>query len=157
MTSRLFSITVLTLFLLTAGTLVAQRRGASGNNTMPTAGASDLIVHGTVVLPGGMPAGRLVTVERICAGRPREAYFADARGRFSFNLGAVDHGRLINPNDAANTAFFSSAGDMRDCVIRASLAGYHAPPLRSRISSRRRSRIWENWCCSPWASSRPSS
>jgi tetratricopeptide (TPR) repeat protein len=121
MTRRIFHIAGLGLVLLNAGALMAQRGRQSSGSTMPTAGASDLIVHGSVMLSGGTALGRLVAVERICTGRSREAVFADAKGRFSFNLGVIDRGGPNNLNSGA----FSSAGDMRTCVIRASLAGYH--------------------------------
>jgi hypothetical protein len=121
MTRRFFQIAGATLFLLSAGALMAQRGRQSNGSTMPTAGATELIVRGTVVLPGGAALGRLIAVERTCAGRSREAIFADSKGRFTFNLGVIDRGGSAN----AGGGTFSSAGDMQTCFIRASLAGYH--------------------------------
>jgi len=50
------------LFVLTAASLLAQRRGGAAGSNMPVTSA-DLIVHGSVALPGGILPGRLVRVE----------------------------------------------------------------------------------------------
>jgi tetratricopeptide (TPR) repeat protein len=68
--------------------------------------ANHFVVYGSVVLPSGAAPGRLVAVEQICAGRPRESAYVDAKGRFRFDLGRF-------------------ASDLRTCLIRASLDGYH--------------------------------
>jgi hypothetical protein len=60
-------------------------------------------------------------VERLCPGRPREATYVHAKGRFSFNLGVVDSEATANQKSAS----LANASDMQTCSIRASLAGYH--------------------------------
>ena len=82
------------VFLLIAAlyipTATAQRKGGGGGgSTMPSAGASETIVHGTVLLPDAAIPARLVTVTRTCAGRTGQGVFTDAKGRFNFNLGVV--------------------------------------------------------------------
>jgi tetratricopeptide (TPR) repeat protein len=75
---------------------------------------NNFVVHGSVVLPSGMAPGRLVAVERVCAGRPRDGTYADAKGRFSFYLGVLDRLKAK-----------ASASDLRTCSLQASLDGYH--------------------------------
>ena len=123
---HLFKVLGLALLLVSAAALMAQRRGGGGGNSnMPAAGASDLIVHGSVVLPDAVAPGRLVEVARTCAGRSSQGIFADAKGRFNFNLGVVDHG--IPSNQGSGT--FTNASDLRGCTIRASLAGYRTQAI----------------------------
>jgi tetratricopeptide (TPR) repeat protein len=120
----------LALLLVSAATLPAQRKGGGGgNNNLPGAGASDLIVHGSVVLPGGMVPGRLVAVARTCAGRSGAGVFADSKGRFSFDLGVVNRQGTTAAGNQNSSSTFSSASDMRNCTIRASLAGYRTDAI----------------------------
>jgi tetratricopeptide (TPR) repeat protein len=72
------------------------------------------VVHGSVVLPSGVAPGRLVAVALICAGGRHEVTYADAKGRFSFDFGALDRRK-----GAASTS------NLWTCSIRASLDGYH--------------------------------
>jgi tetratricopeptide (TPR) repeat protein len=120
--ARLYSMVGLTVLLAGASVLTAQRKGngGGGSGNMPTAGASDFIVHGTVVLPDAVIPGRLVAVERTCAGRSGQVVFADSKGRFSFDLGVIDHGGTLNQNSGT----FNNASDLRNCTIHASISGF---------------------------------
>jgi tetratricopeptide (TPR) repeat protein len=73
---------------------------------------NSFVVYGSVVLPSGMAPLRLVEVQRICAGWPRESTYVDAKGRFSFDFGEYQK-------------VAASASDLRACSIRVSLEGYH--------------------------------
>ena len=86
----------------------AQGEHAHLADSLSTPPVNDFVVYGSVVLPSGRAPGRLVEVQRICAGRTLEGTYADAKGRFRFRIDLE-----------------ASASDLRTCSIRASLDGYH--------------------------------
>src|SRR5579862_3270551 len=49
-----------------------------------------LVISGKVTLPDGSPPSQLVMVERVCKGNRQDGGFADAKGRFSFDLGVLN-------------------------------------------------------------------
>ena len=121
------------LLIITAGSLMAQRRGGggSGNNSVP-GGSGNLVLRGTVQLPGKTVPDRIVALERVCANRIMGLAYADSKGRFTFDLGPV----YSQSNSAAGGA---SAESFADCAIRTSLEGYRVKtiPLGPIVKTRK--------------------
>jgi len=127
------------LFLLTAGLMLlaadrpcygAQRgKGGGSGGNMPSMAPSDLIVHGTVALPGGMVPLRLVRVDHVCGGRTMNSTYADSKGRFSFNLGILDRDLKASGSNTGTSGSVTSTASMKLCSVRASIPGYHAQSI----------------------------
>ena len=119
------------LFLAATASLLAQRGGRQSGSNLPTSVVSELVVHGTVVLPGRAAPERLVRIERLCGGRVEGSTYADSKGRFSFDLGAVDRGlRKLWPERGYHIdSTVLSPESMKDCSVRVSLMGYRSQTI----------------------------
>jgi len=133
----------LTLFVA-ASHAIAQRGGApapvpvthsptSGNpsDRLVTMEFNSLVISGRVRLPDGAPPAQLVIVERICKGANQDGGFADAKGRFSFDLGVLNRSfmqRSVVEAQSNNQVAPKQINpeDLEGCVVRASLSGYRS-------------------------------
>jgi tetratricopeptide (TPR) repeat protein len=115
------------LLFSTAACILAQRGRGGGGSSPVSPGPAELVVRGTVTLAGGMPAERLIRVDRNCGGRTVNSVYADSKGKFSFDLGVLDTD-LRSAGAAISNAgpiTVASQNTLKTCVIRASLLGYH--------------------------------
>ncbi len=93
-----------------------------------------LVISGKVTLPDGTPPSQLVMVERVCKGNRQDGGFADAKGRFSFDLGVLNRTlmqRSIEEAQSNNQVAGKQINpeDLEGCIVRASLAGYRSQTI----------------------------
>lgn len=137
MTRFCFRITGLSLLILTATALIAQRGGGRGGDSgLGTVTAMNLIVHGSVSLPDGVVPGRLVRVAKVCGDHAEHATFADSKGRFTLDLGRRSFPSARGGKGAA-------AAEIKPCSIRASLSGFRAPDIPLDAGNNQKTNVGE--------------
>ena len=114
---------------------LAQTSGAASSRTRPPDNApTQIYLTGSVRHENGRVLQERVAIERVCNGIPRREGYADARGDFGFQVGAVASSTSIDANltfdrvsPAPSSPAFQSGLSERDlagCEIRASVPGY---------------------------------
>jgi glyoxylase-like metal-dependent hydrolase (beta-lactamase superfamily II) len=120
--------------LLPLAGLAQTSGGAAGRTRAPDNTPTQIYLTGSVRHENGSILTERVTIERVCNGIPRREGFADARGDFGFQVGAVASSTSIDANltfdrvspPSSSPAFQSglSDRDLAGCEIRASVPGF---------------------------------
>jgi len=101
--------------------------GGFGNLSPVTTGgvgSTNWNLSGHVTLEDGAVPTQPVYVESVCSGRVRKEAKIDPKGGFGFRLGVGSGDNIMNADNTASHAGTGAVWSARECIIRASLAGY---------------------------------